>query len=71
MFKSTVNTVVLACVLVVVTSVGAVGLRLYCLACRARRHWGALVIHVRRRRSRPLGTGQATPRSPRAGESRR
>jgi hypothetical protein len=43
MFKSAVSAVVLACVIVVVTSVGAVALRLYCLACRARaalrRNW--------------------------------
>lgn len=53
MFKSAVNTVVLACVLVVVTSVGAVALRLYSLACQAGRHWGALVIHVRGYAAKP------------------
>ena len=39
MFKSAVSAVVLVGVIVVVTSVGAVALRLYSLACRA---WAAL-----------------------------
>jgi hypothetical protein len=39
MLKSAVSTVVLVGVIVVVTSVGAVALRLYSLACRA---WAAL-----------------------------
>jgi hypothetical protein len=43
MFKSAASAVVLVGVIVVVTSVGAVALRLYSLACRARaalgRNW--------------------------------
>ena len=53
MFKSAASAVVQVGMIVVVTSVGAVGLRLYSLASRAGRHWAALVTQVRGYAAKP------------------